>query len=183
MSHVNISWFRGTSSLSATPAQKSMGAVESRTTPLWLICEHIAATRTSTTSRKWVHTRVDGLRCLTEWKNQHIQRALPKSGKPGAPAYFGSDFVVIVVDAHNGLQLGNNYTGLKHKTPTGKTVFEEYHAFFDELSYFAQVVYGYSDCSERFQMDPTLDEEARTCALAAKGFGLIPYSLKDFGRQ
>ena len=60
-----------------------------------------------------------------------------------------------------GLQLGNSYTGLKHRTPTGKTVFEEYHAFFDELSYFAQVVYGYSDCSERFQMDPTLDEEAR----------------------
>ena len=61
--------------------------------------------------------------------------------------------MVIVVDAHNGFQLRNNYTGLKHNTPTGKTVFEEYHAFFDELSHFAQVVYGYSDCSERFQMD------------------------------
>ena len=69
---------------------------------------------------------------------------------------------------------------MKHNTPTGKTVFEEYHAFFDELSYFAQVVYGYSDCSERFQMDPMLDEEARTCAVAARDSGLIPYSLKDF---
>jgi hypothetical protein len=60
---------------------------------------------------------------LVQWKNQSLHYALPKSGKPGVPAYFGSDFVVIVVDAHNGLQLGNNYTGLKHKTPTGKTVF------------------------------------------------------------
>jgi hypothetical protein len=25
-----------------------------------------------------------------------------------------------------------------------------------------------------------LDEEARTCAVVARGFGLIPYSLKDF---
>ena len=118
---------------------------------------------------------------LIYWKNQNIQYALPKSGKPGAPSYFGSDFVVIVIDAHNGLQLGNNYTGLKYKSPTGKTIFEEYHAFFDELYYFAQVVYGYSDCSERFQMDPTLDEEARTCAVVARGFGMMPYSLKDFG--
>ena len=28
-------------------------------------------------------------------------------------------------------------------------------------------------------MDPTLDEEARTCAVVARCFGLIPYSLKD----
>jgi hypothetical protein len=54
---------------------------------------------------------------LIQWKNQNLQYALPKSGKPGAPAYFGSDFVVIVVDAHNGLQLGNNYTGLKTQDP------------------------------------------------------------------
>ena len=77
---------------------------------------------------------------LIQWKNQNLHYALPKSGKPGAPAFFGSDFVVIVVDAHNGLQLGNQYTGLKHKTPTGRTIYEEYQAFFDELSYFAQVV-------------------------------------------
>ena len=95
---------------------------------------------------------------FTHGKNQNIQYALPKSGKPGAPPYFGSDCVVIVIDAHNGLQLGNAYTGLKHKPPTGNTIFEEYNAccFLDELFYFAQVVYGYSDCSERFQMDPTL---------------------------
>jgi hypothetical protein len=42
------------------------------------------------------------------------------------------------------------------------------------------MVYGYSDCSERFQMDPVLDEEARTCAVAARNCCLIPYSLKDF---
>jgi hypothetical protein len=61
---------------------------------------------------------------LAHWKNQHIQYALPNSGKPGAPAYFGSDFVVIVIDAHNGLHLGNKYTGLEYKSPTGKTIFE-----------------------------------------------------------
>ena len=117
---------------------------------------------------------------LVQCKNQNLHCALPKSGKPGAPAFFGSDFVVIVVDAHNGLQMGNNYTGLKHKTPTGRTMYEEYQTLLDELSYFAQVVYGYSDCSERFQMDSTLDEEARTCAVIARNYGLIPYSLRDF---
>ena len=61
---------------------------------------------------------------LIIWKNQNIQHALPKWGKPGAPPYFGRDFVVIVVDAHNGLQLGNTYTGLKYKSPNGKTVIE-----------------------------------------------------------
>ena len=29
-------------------------------------------------------------------------------------------------------------------------------------------------------MDPTLDEEARTCAVTARNYGLIPYSLRDF---
>ena len=29
-------------------------------------------------------------------------------------------------------------------------------------------------------MDPMLDEEARMCAVTARSFGLIPYSLKDF---
>ena len=29
-------------------------------------------------------------------------------------------------------------------------------------------------------MDPTLDEEARTCAVVARGFGLISYSVKVF---
>ena len=61
---------------------------------------------------------------LLNWKNQNIQYALPKSGKPGAPDYFGSDFVVIVIDAHNGLQLGSNYIVLKYKSSTGKTIFD-----------------------------------------------------------
>jgi hypothetical protein len=44
-------------------------------------------------------------RCLElhpTWDNQHLQIALPKSGKPDAARYFGSDFVVLVFDAHNG---------------------------------------------------------------------------------
>ena len=52
-----------------------------------------------------------------------MQYALPKSGKPDAAPYFGSDFVVIVTDAHNGLHMGNSYTGLKHKSPIGRTIF------------------------------------------------------------
>ena len=47
----------------------------------------------------------------TTWENQHIHYALPKSGKPDAAPLFGSDFVVIVIDAHNGLHMGNSYTG------------------------------------------------------------------------
>ena len=112
-------------------------------------------------------------------ENDNVHYALPKLGKPDAPSFFGSDFVVIVIDAHNGLQMGSSYTGFKYKTPTGKTMYDEYKAFFEELSCFAQVVYGYSDCSERFQMDPRLDEEALTCAVTARQYGLIPYSLKD----
>ena len=94
---------------------------------------------------------------LTRWENENTQYALPKSGKPGAAPFFGSDFVAIVIDAHSGFPLGNNYTGLNHKVPNGETIFEEYNAFFDELSRFSQVVYGYSDCSERFHMDSALD--------------------------
>ena len=47
----------------------------------------------------------------------------------------------------------------------------------DELSQFWQVVYAYSDCSERFQMDPRLDEEARTRAVIARSYGLVSYSI------
>ena len=47
--------------------------------------------------RRWTEMLID-------WKSRNIQYALPKSGRPGAPAYFGSDFVVIVIDAHNGLE-------------------------------------------------------------------------------
>ena len=50
----------------------------------------------------------------------------------------------------------------------------------EELSHFSQVIYAYSDCSERFQMDPRLDEEARTCAVITRSYGLIPFSLASF---
>ena len=44
----------------------------------------------------------------------HLQFALPKSGRPDAAPYFGSDFVVIVIDAHIGLQMGNSNAGLSY---------------------------------------------------------------------
>ena len=42
---------------------------------------------------------------------------------------------------------------------------------------FHKVVYGYSDCAERFQMGERLDEEARTCAVLARNYGVIHYAL------
>ena len=52
-------------------------------------------------------------------------------------------------------------------------MYQEYCAFIEELSNFLQVVYAYSDCSERLQMDSRLDEEARTCAVIARSYELI----------
>ena len=50
---------------------------------------------------------------------------------------FGSDFVAIVIDAHNGLQMKDTvYTGLEYRSPAGRTMFEEYNSFMDELTSF-----------------------------------------------
>jgi hypothetical protein len=49
--------------------------------------------------------------------NTYLQFALQQSGKPDAAPYFGGDFVVIVIDAHNGLQMCNNYSGLSFVCP------------------------------------------------------------------
>ena len=106
--------------------------------------------------------------------------ALPKSGRPGESPYFGTQCVVIAIDAHNGLQMGNTYTGLQYNSPSGRTMYQEYCSFVDELSHIAQAVYAYSDCAERFQMDERLDEEARTCAVLARSYGMIPYAWSTF---
>ena len=38
---------------------------------------------------------------------------------------FGSDFIVIVIDAHSGLQMNDfTYTGLEYRSPVGRTMFE-----------------------------------------------------------
>ncbi|MFM7986243.1 MAG: hypothetical protein ACKPKO_43715 [Candidatus Fonsibacter sp.] len=50
---------------------------------------------------------------------------------------FGSDFIVIVIDAHNGLQMKDAvYTGLEYRSPAGRTMFDEYNSFMDELRSF-----------------------------------------------
>ena len=67
-----------------------------------------------------------------------------------------------MINARNGLQMCNNYTGLSFVSPSGKTMYQYYGALMEELSHFSQVVYASSDCSERFQMDSRLDEEARS---------------------
>ncbi|MFM7989017.1 MAG: hypothetical protein ACKPKO_57860, partial [Candidatus Fonsibacter sp.] len=54
---------------------------------------------------------------------------------------FGSDFIVIVVDAYSGLQMKDFvYTGLEYRSPAGRTMFDEYSLFMDELTSFSQVV-------------------------------------------
>ncbi len=56
------------------------------------------------------------LEMLMSWESQNPHYAVPKSGKPGEPPYFGSDFVVVVMDAHNGLQMKNNtYTVFQYQ--------------------------------------------------------------------
>ena len=42
------------------------------------------------------------------------------------------------------------------------------------------MIYAYPDCSERFHMDSRLDEEARTCAVIARSYGLILLSFAPF---
>ena len=59
-------------------------------------------------------------------------------------------------------------------------MYQEYCAYMEELSQFSQVVYAYSDCSARFQMDARLDEEARTCVVIARSYGLVQFSLASF---
>ncbi|MFM7986202.1 MAG: hypothetical protein ACKPKO_43505, partial [Candidatus Fonsibacter sp.] len=94
---------------------------------------------------------------------------------------FGSDFVGIVLDAHNGLQLhATKYTGLEYVTAMGTTTFDDYKMLMKELSSFSQVVYGYSPCHERFALDARLDSDASACAAIATSFGIVPYSLADF---
>ncbi|MFM7990521.1 MAG: hypothetical protein ACKPKO_65500, partial [Candidatus Fonsibacter sp.] len=79
----------------------------------------------------------------------------------GSPTPVWSDFIVVVIDAHNGLQMHDStYTGLEYRSPAGRTMFDEYCLFMDELTSFSQVVYGYSPCYERFDMNPRLEVEA-----------------------
>ena len=58
------------------------------------------------------------LALFTNWETSTYNSHFPKSGRPDAAPYFGSDFVVIVIGVHNGLQIGNSYTGLN--APSGK---------------------------------------------------------------
>ena len=122
-----------------------------------------------------------GIEVLIDWANRHLQFALPQLGKSGGPPRFRVLFFVIVLDARNGLQQHDHrYTGLNYASPAGKSVYVEYGQLMDALSQFSQVVNGYSDCAERFQMGPKLDEESRALAAMARYYGMIPYSLSHF---
>ena len=104
-----------------------------------------------------------------------------KPGKPGDGVYFGSDFVILWFDAHNGLQMNPlYYTGLQYMTPSGRSTYQEYKLLFEELSHFSQVVYCYSDCPERFGMGQRLEQESRVLASVARGYGIIAYCVLNF---
>ena len=83
--------------------------------------------------------------------------------------------VVIVLDDHNILQLDTNrYTGLGHVGANGWSAIEDYVLFFDLLTRFAQVVYGYSDCSDRFGMGSQLDIDCMALRQLSTDNGHIP---------
>ena len=64
---------------------------------------------------------------MGDWENRHLQVVPPQSGKPGGAPYWGIDFVAVVIDAHNGLQMdANRYTGLAYKPITQKTTYQAY---------------------------------------------------------
>ena len=111
-----------------------------------------------------------------------FQYALPQPGPLGGPLFWGSDFVVVLFDSHNGLQMDpNRYTGRDYVSPSGKTMSREYEALFERLSLslslFSQVVYCYSDWSERVQMDSRLDIESRALAERARTESIKPFCL------
>ena len=63
------------------------------------------------------------LQMLVKWEHEHLQFALPKSGAPGGRPRFGSDLVVILCDARNGLQMiKTEYTGLDYSAPSGNSI-------------------------------------------------------------
>ena len=118
---------------------------------------------------------------MGDWENRRIQHAPPQPGKPGGAPYGGSVFVVILIDAHNGLQMdANQYTAPGYKSPTQKTMYQEStRNSWRSSPIVAQVVYCYSDFAARFQLDSRLDEESRALAEMARMYGLIPYSLSN----
>ncbi|MFM7982210.1 MAG: hypothetical protein ACKPKO_23110, partial [Candidatus Fonsibacter sp.] len=123
---------------------------------------------------------------LQSWKLKHFRLALHSmapdvSITSARQLQFGSDFIVIVIDAHNGLQIKDStYSRLEYRSPTGRTMFDEYNLFMDELTSFSQVAYGCSPCYERFDTNPKLEVEAHACAAIANSYGHIAYDLTEF---
>ena len=67
------------------------------------------------------------LELLRDWINRHVQFGFAKPGSPGEGTFFGTDFVVIWFDSHNGLQMtAKRYTGFGFISSSGKTMFEAY---------------------------------------------------------
>ena len=81
---------------------------------------------------------------LVDWVNRNIQFALPQSGKPGERPRFGRDFVVLVIDANNGLQmLDHRYTGPGYISPAGESVYDEYGRLMEKLHQYLHDRYNF----------------------------------------
>lgn len=90
-------------------------------------------------------------------------------------------FLVIVLDAHKGLQMHNiAYTGFGYTAPHARYILQESEALMEELKPCSQVVYGYSDCVERFTMNIRLHKQTRSCAVFARSDGLLAFALSNF---
>ena len=95
---------------------------------------------------------------------------------------------VIVVDDHNGLcGKESTYIGLNPREAATETEKEQrqqalrdYSDFFTELTYFGRVIYCYSPCPERFQMDMRLSGDSTLLADMSKHFGCLLVNIEPF---
>ena len=95
---------------------------------------------------------------------------------------------VIITDDHNGLcGKGSKYIGLNPHEAASESekeqrqrVLREYCEFFTELTYFWRVIYCYSPCPERFQMDLRLRDDSTMLASMSKHFGCLPVNIEPF---
>ncbi|MFM7988379.1 MAG: hypothetical protein ACKPKO_54615, partial [Candidatus Fonsibacter sp.] len=70
--------------------------------------------------------------------------------------------IVVIIDDHNALidEKNSKYLGVREH----EQAFTGYRRLFTELRSMSRVVYGFSDCPERFQMDVKLREDSRLLA-------------------
>ncbi|MFM7984088.1 MAG: hypothetical protein ACKPKO_32660, partial [Candidatus Fonsibacter sp.] len=87
---------------------------------------------------------------LVNWKEQHWNEAVTTPTARGDRLQFHS-VVVVIIDDHNALIDGSGrYLGVRGN----EQALLGYRRYFTELQSFSKVIYGCSDCPERFPMNP-----------------------------